>query len=614
MKKIFISPTREYGVVALTLVALALSYFAQGAGSVLFITACIGFLPTLWRAFRDLRKLRITIDVFNAVAVLIALITGEVRSAAFIVLMLSFARLLDWYMETKTHNAVEELLKLRPVTALLEREGEPKEVNTESIEVGDIVIVKSGARVPVDGIVVFGKASLNESSVTGESVLIPKDVGDTVLGLTLNESGMMKVRATRVGKDSTSERMAELIRGAAKRKSSPEKIADKFAKIFLPVVGIVGVLTYVITHDIKMTAALFLVACADDMAVAIPLAMTAAFGGAAKRGIIIKGGTALDTLSKIRTLVFDKTGTLTYGELRVMDAVLVPGVDKTFFWEAVAAGEKFSEHPLGRAIFHEALQKIKKAPDPDDFEVHRGSGVWAKFHGVEVALGDESLFEELDITVPAEVRHEIEREQAEKRATVILVYINRNYAGMISVADVSRSEAKESIISLRRLGLQKILMFTGDNQKVAERVANELAIDEVRAAMLPENKLSELEKLEQEGLVGMVGDGVNDAPALSRVDLAIAMGKGGTAVTVEAADVVILTDNLSRLPEAVVLARRTMSVIRIDMVIWLVTNMLGFALVFTGVAGPPLAAFYNFITDFFPLLNSARLFRTSAKK
>lgn len=609
MRKLFAYPRREYILVLLVLLALAADFARIGGGPILLIVVSIGALPTFFRALMDVSKRGITIDVFNAFALAIAMALGELRSAAFIVLMLSFARLLDWYTETRTHDAVAELLKLKPVKALLEKGNDIREINTELVKAGDILVVESGARVPVDGVVVSGEASVNESSVTGESALVPKRIGDGVLALTLNESGVIKVRATRVGKDSTSERMAELIRGAAKRKSSPEKIADKFAKIFLPIVGALGVLTYVISHDLKMTAALFLVACADDMAVAIPLAMTAAFGGAAKRGIVVKGGTALETLSKLRTLVFDKTGTLTYGELKVGDAALAPGIDKEFFWKIVATAEKFSEHPLGKAVYREAVRMIKNAPDPDDFKAYKGSGVSAKSRGVHAALGDESLFKELGIALPADVRGRIEAKRAETQATVIIAYIDRKYAGLISISDIPRSEAKESIEKLKGLGIQKIMMFTGDNQKAAERVAKGLAISEVRAAMLPEDKLSELEKLEREGMVGMVGDGINDAPALSRADLAIAMGSGGTAVTVEAADIVILTDNLSRLPEAVSLARRTMSVIRSDMVIWALSNLLGFALVFTGIAGPALAAFYNFLTDFFPLINSARLFR-----
>lgn len=608
MRNLSAYPYREYLLVLLVLLALIFDFTGIYTGPFLLIVVSIGALPTFWRALKDIVQRDVTIDVFNTIALGIALALHELRSGAFIVLMLAFARLLDWYTETKSHNAVAELLKLKPVTAFLEKNGALREVNTESVKAGDILVVRNGARVPVDGVVVSGSASINESSVTGESALVEKRPGNVVLGLTFNESGTIKVRATRVGKDSTTERMAELIREASKRKSNPEKIANKFTKIFLPIVGALGALTYLITRDPQMTSAVFLVACADDMAVAIPLAMTAAFGRAAKRGIVVKGGTALETLGKVRTLVFDKTGTLTYGKLHVLTTALAPGIDPAFFWNMVGTAEKFSEHPLGKAIFRESVKTAQNAPDPDDFKSHKGSGVWAKSRGNEAALGDESLFEDIGIILPTEIRREVAAKRIEARATVVIVYLNRTYAGLISVADIPRSEAKESIERLQQLGVQKILMFTGDNREVAEHVATGLGIHEVRAGMLPDHKFSELEKLEREGVVGMVGDGVNDAPALSRVDLAIAMGSEGAAITVEAADIVILTDNLARLPEAVVLARRTMSVIRIDMAIWLASNLIGFALVFTGVAGPAIAAFYNFITDFFPLINSARLF------
>lgn len=612
IKKFLNPPLREYAIALTALLALAIGFFIPKYEPVLIVVSLIGALPVLWQALLALRKLSVTIDVFNAVAVIIAFLADEILSATFIVLMLAFARLLDWRTETKTKNAIEELLKLKPITTTVEKDGRLLDVNTEAVRVGDTVVVKTGARVPVDGIVISGTTLINESSVTGESMLIAKTIGDSVIGLTLNESEVIKIRAMRVGKDSTSERMVELMREATKRKSNPEKIADKFAKIFLPVVGLLGLGTYLLTGNIKMTAALFLVACADDMAVAIPLAMTAAFGAAAKRGIIVKGGTALDTLSKIKTLIFDKTGTLTYGKITVRNIILAPKLDENLFWKMAAIGEKFSEHPLAKAIFHEAVKKIKDVPDPDEFRVHKGSGVWAKFGKDEIAIGDESLFEEIGITLHDALKRDIEKKRTAERSTVLTVFINQQYAGLISVSDTPREEAKESIEQLRALGIQKIIMFTGDSVETAKDVAEKLSIKDIRSGMLPKDKLDELEKLEREGLLGMVGDGINDAPALSRADVSIAMGSGGTAVTVETADIVVLHDNLSKLPEAIILARKTMSVIRVDMIIWLISNLFGFALVFTGIAGPALASFYNFITDFFPLINSARLFKLAS--
>jgi Cd2+/Zn2+-exporting ATPase len=313
-------------------------------------------------------------------------------------------------------------------------------------------------------------------------------------------------------------------------------------------------------------------------------------------------------LSKVTILVLDKTGTLTYGALSVRQVNIAPGIRENEFWQLVGMAEKFSEHPAGKAVFREARARQDRIPDPDETHSYKGSGIMAKYRGREIAVGSEEFFRELDIPLEREMRAEVIAE-GEKGATVLLVSFDRKFAGTITLADAPRPEAKESLAELERLGIARIIMFTGDNEVVARRVAEELGIRRYRAAMKPEDKMRELEILLKDGPVAMVGDGVNDAPALARADVGIAMGGGGTAVAVEAADVVILTDDLSRLPEVIELSRRTLSVVKGNIVIWALSNILGFALVLTGIAGPALAAFYNFATDFFPLLNSVRLFR-----
>jgi heavy metal translocating P-type ATPase len=607
---IFKSPYREYGIAALVAFALALNFFFSQTGWFLVAVAVLGSLPTVWGAWGSIKRFRINIDTFNILALGISFLTREFNSAAFIVLMLDFASLLDWRTESRAHDAVRALLQLKPPHAAREQGGEVKEISVEEIRTDDVLIVKEGARVPADGVITFGTGLLNESSVTGESVPIEKSVGDWLIAGTLNESGTMKMRVMRSGKDSTLEQMAELIREAQKNKSRSERLADRFAEIFLPVVLVVGVVTYVLTRDILMTAALFLVACADDMAVAIPLAITASLGQAARRGVVVKGGEWLDNLGKIDTLVLDKTGTLTYGKFAFRDAVFLADVSPEAFWRAVGSAEKFSEHPAGNAIWKEAARRIKDIPDPIDLETHKGGGIRAKTADGEVTIGDEKLFIELGIAVSPDVSEKLRREIDNHAGTTVIVAFEKKIVGFLSIADVPRAEAKESIGRLKRLGVRDVVMFTGDNEIVAGGVAAELGIDSYKASMLPDKKLVEIESLETAGrCVAMVGDGVNDAPALSRADVGIAMGSGGTAVAVESADVVILTDNLARIPEMVTLGRRTASVIRWDSAIWVVTNILGFTLVFIRVLNPALAAFYNFATDFLPLLNSVRLFR-----
>ncbi|HEX8994140.1 MAG TPA: heavy metal translocating P-type ATPase, partial [Candidatus Paceibacterota bacterium] len=420
----------------------------------------------------------------------------------------------------------------------------------------------------------------------------------------------VKIRATGVGKDSTIERMAALIRSAAENKSRAERLADRFAGIFLPIVGLVGLTGYFVTGNVNTMIAIFLVACADDMAVAIPLAITASMGQAARRGVVFKGGEWMDVAASITTVVLDKTGTLTYGERRVSEARLLPGTDPKMFWEHVAAAEKMIDQPLGRAMFNEALSHIGAASDPESFENRAGRGVVASVSGKKVVIGSETLLQEEHIALDPDAAEAAQALIHSRGVSAVYVALDGRCAGVVGIADVPRTEAAESIAALKRLGV-RIVMLTGDTEEVAAYVASTLGIDEFRARMLPEDKLREVEKLmnEHKGIIAVVGDGINDAPALARADVGIAMGTTGMAVAVEAADVVILTDNLSRLPDIITLGRRTRSVVFGDMGLWLTTNAVGFTLVFTGFVGPALAAFYNFATDFLPIMNSARLFR-----
>jgi len=606
---------KEYSLIALVLLALVFYLIFPQSRVFLIITCVYGAFPILKEAVLDLwHQKKVTIVVFNAIALVASFVTFEFLSTAFIILMLTFARLLDGFTQGRANKAIEEILKLKPRTATREVNGLTEEVAVELVKVGDLVIVNTGARIPVDGKVVYGKAHINEAPLTGESRLVEKVVGDDVSSSTLNESGVIKIQATRVGKDSTVEQIAALVRSATKNKSKTEKLADRFAQIFLPIVALSGLAAYFITGKIETVVALFLVACADDMAVAIPLAITAALGKAAQRGVIIKGGEYIDVLRKMNTLVMDKTGTLTYGTLKIEHAIIEPRYSESDFWAFVAGAEKFSEHPVGKAIYRQAAKDSAMIPDPETFEVKKGSGLVANVRGQVVAIGNLKLLQELSYQLPPDILNKFKSEQSEHEETTVLVYINSAYAGIITVADVSRPEAPEALRKLSELGVSRLIMFTGDNEQVAKRVSARLGVPEFVASMSPEDKMLQLEKLTSQGTVGMIGDGINDAPSLARADVGIAMGGGGTSVAVEAANVVLLTDDLNRLPEIVKLCKKTMGVINGDMAIWLLTNVFGFAMVFAGFFGPALAALYNFITDFFPLINSARLFRNGDRK
>lgn len=603
-------PQREYILVIALLLAFAVDQWTTHGNVFLVFTSVLATLPTFLQALRALTKKKLTIDTFNIFAVITSFATQEFRSAAFIGLMLSFARYLDWRTESRARHAIEELMRLKPAIARRETKTGVEDIPANEVRKDDVIIVSIGSRVPVDGIVIGGEAHVNESSVTGESKLIRKLIGDHATSSTLVESGGIRMRATAVGKDSTIERMARLIEEASNNKSHTERLADKFASIFLPIVALLGIGTYIVTHDARMMASIFLVACADDMAVAIPLAITAAVGQAARRGVIIKGGEWLNVLGRLNIVVLDKTGTLTYGSLALANTHIHHQITEKTFWSAVGSAEKFSEHPVGRLAYREAQKRLTQIADPLSTKVYEGKGIIAKTKEGSITVGHRKFCEEQKLTLPENLPPHV----IAGASTLFHVFIEKQYAGTITVADKPRPEAKKSLAHLQSLGLKRIIMYTGDNKETAGAVSKKLGISDMRAEMSPKDKLRALEELLPEGPVAMVGDGINDAPALARADVGIAMGGGGTAIASEAADVVILSDNLARLPEMITLGRQTTSIIHWDIAIWVVTNLAGFALVFTGFLSPALAAFYNFGTDFLPLLNSARLFRRNEKE
>ena len=600
-------PRREKLIIALAAAALVIHYIDAQLDQFLLVAAVLGALPLAWRSLRDLLRPRITIDVFNMFALSVAFATRELFSAVFVILMITSADWLEWRITQRSKKAVERLLALKPLTAQRERDHRVENIRADQIKTGDILLVNAGAAIPADGMVVSGESDVNEAFVTGESKPVHKVPGSRVFISSVVESGAIKVRATNVGKDSTLERMASMLAAASANKSSPEKLADKFAGIFLPIVILLGGLVYVVTRDLRMTAAIFLVACADDMALAIPLAMTASLGTAARRGVVIKGGASLDVLAKVKTVVLDKTGTLTYGMFLFKEATISPAFTPERFWHAVGVADKFSDHPVSRALLKEAYRHVKEIPDPDHVVVYKGAGLVAT-HGKDIiAVGNRDIPAKVDKHLTPEEHTALQ--QAQTTGSGVIVIINGAYAGVVTIADIPRKEAASSLRQLTKIGITDIRIFTGDTEPEAKRIAETLGVVHVEARMKPEAKLKALAKI-TERPVAMVGDGINDAPALASADVGIAMGRHGTAIASEAADVVVLTDDLNRLPEIISLSRHSLSVIRSDIVIWALSNVVGFALVLTGVAGPSLAAFYNFATDFLPLLNSSRLFRS----
>jgi heavy metal translocating P-type ATPase len=576
----------------------ALTPDAPWSAALVALVALGVFWPTMREGMRGLARRQINIELYNSLAVAVTLALGEWLSAAFIALMLVAARYLDELTAARSRRSLAALMAMRPRRVTVERDGALAEIAPEDLTLGETVVVREGETVPVDGEVVFGGALVSEASVTGEARPVLKVVGGEVVSSSLVASGLLKVRPTRLGADGTLERIIRLVEEAQASQTRTLRLADRFAAFFAPTVAALALGAYLAVGRAEAAVAVLLVACADDVAVSIPLAYLATVGAAASRGLLVNGAAALEKLGRVTTVFFDKTGTLTFGEPRVTEfKAALPGDER--FWRLVGAVERYSRHPLAEAVRREVAARGILPPEAVGFESVAGCGVRAEVEGSVTLGGARAWLVQCGVAGLA----------ADGADDVWHFAHGGTYLGYVAVRDALRPEAAEAIGRLRRQGVRRFAMLTGDADEAAAAAAAALGIGEVRSRLKPEDKLALIREARANGeVVAMVGDGVNDAPALAAADVGVAMGRAGTAVAIETAQVVILGDDLRLLSEAVRLSRSTRRVVAGDFAIWFVTNALGLGLVFAGFMGPALAAAYNFGTDFLPMLNSARLF------
>ncbi len=605
------SPKKEYFLsILLSLTLLFIYVFPskdlnQTTIYIAWVIAIIGGIPVLISSFRSIQQKRITIELFNLFVLFVALFLASPVAAIWIELMLTFASYLEWKTKSRASNAVMELLNLAPEFAHVEVENDKYEdIPQKEIVVGNIILIKEGERVPADGKIIFGSCIVDESSFTGESIPQEKNIEDEVFEATTIIKGVIKIKATKVGSETVLGRMVALMQAALTQKSIVHKFADKFAELFLPISAIIGTIIYLTTRDMTLVAAFLLVICADDIAVAIPLAMEASLGKAAKRGVIIKGGISLEKLSKVKTIVFDKTGTLTYAKFSIDFVDIENSVPLRQFWKYVAISEKFSEHPIGKEIYKKASTIVGEVEDPESVDVLPGAGIKVNIAGSNIIIGNKLAMDMANIII---LDSNIENANKIGKTTLYVSHDNR-YLGAIYISDTVKDDARNTIDALHKMNIRTVIL-TGDHEDIARDIGNKVGISEIRASLSPEKKLEAISEYAKTGVVVMVGDGVNDAPSLARADIGIAMGKLGSAVSVEAADIIIQTDSLSRIPEIIELSKMTRAVIINNFIIWFISNAIGTTLVLTRIIGIPFAAFYNFATDFIPLINSARLFR-----
>lgn len=574
----------------------------------LIFLGIIATLPVIYRAFRALRNKKITIDLLAVIALSVSLIKGEWTSVVFINLMITSARIFADYTENRAKNAIKSLLKLRPLKVKIKKGDSFEILPAESVKVGDLVIIETGDRVPVDGIIIEGAAGLDQSSLTGESIPVTKTVGEKVFSSTLNVSGSLVIKTLKVGSDTQFEKIIKLVEESQNQKAGIQTIADKFSSWYVLITLVGSILIYLFTKNLTIVLSVLLVTCADDIAVAIPMAFWEAIGKAAQRGIVIKGGSYLEGLAKIKTLIVDKTGTLTKGKISAEKIVAFGKVSEEKVLKLAVIAESVSEHPIAKAIVNLANEKKVDFKTPKDFEEYPGKGITAGKKPEIIITGSLRFLKELKVPVADNETTEI-IEYETKGYTVVCVGFENKLIGFIALADELRTDVKPTLEALRGAGIDKIVMLTGDNERVALKVAGELGISNFHANLLPEDKLKFMrEYLGKNGKVAMVGDGVNDAASLALADVGIAMGTIGSDAAIESADVALMQDDFSKVAEGVALGKFATVIAKEDFIIWGILNTFGLLLVFTKVIGPQGAALYNFVTDFFPLINSFRVY------
>ena len=489
-------------------------------------------------------------------------------SAAIIALIL-LGRFLEARARGQTSEAIKKLIGMQPKTALVIREGEEREIPVEDVQVGDLILVRPGERVPVDGIVRQGYTSVDESMITGESIPVEKKVGDEVIGATINKTGSLEIEASKVGKDTTLAHIVRMVEEAQGSKASIQRLVDVIASYFVPAVIVIAIVTFVIWYfvgpDPALTfaflnfVAVLVIACPCALGLATPTAIMVGTGKGAEHGILIRNGEALERAHQINTVLLDKTGTLTRGEPVVTDVVAAPFSSPEEVLRLAASAEHSSEHPLGEAVVKAALEKKLELSPSSDFNAIPGQGVETSVESKKLFLGNLKLMEERGLSLNG-----LEKKAAEfleQGKTVMFLGWDSQVAGIIALADTLKPGAKEALQALRKMGIETT-MLTGDNRRTAEAIAREAGIDRVLAEVLPENKAREVKKLQEEGkVVAMVGDGINDAPALAQADVGIAIGTG-TDVAMETGDITLISGDLMGVVTAISLSKRTMRTIK----------------------------------------------------
>lgn len=567
------------------------------------------------KAVRALIAKVIGIDLLVSVAAIGAVIIGNFWEAAAVTFLFAIGHALEAATLNKTRSALAELVAVAPDSAIVVRDGEQQEIPAGQVRMGEIVLVKNGAKVPVDGQVVSGTGALDEASITGESIPVEKSKGGQVFAGTVSRGGFLQVLATGIGADTTLARIIHRVEEAQDAKARTQAFIDRFSKWYTPAVMVLALAAGLISGDVVLALTLLVIGCPGALVISIPVAIVAGIGRAARNGILIKGGEYLETSAKISAVAVDKTGTLTEGRPQLTDVIVLDrALERTEVLRWAAAAEAGSEHPLARPILDTAhTEGVGPHGVPGTVTPVPGKGIVSEVDGRRVLIGNPPLLEQYGIAEAATAKAaRAAQDLAADGKTPMIIAVDQAVIGVVAVADQIRQDAPEMVARLHQAGVEKVVMLTGDTRLVAEAIGKATGIDEIHASLLPEDKLDAVTELQRQGhTIAMVGDGVNDAPALATANIGVAMGAAGSAVAVETADIALMGDNLLKLPEAIGLAKRTVSVMRQNIAIALITVVLLLAGVFADGVTMSIGMLVHEASVLVVIANAMRLLRNT---